>query len=97
MTANIGFLTPYLRRLQDEVSKLRFGENFQPSFEWEGTILAGETQLIKNPLNFPPKRRIIMRQSSSLICDGDTWTSSYVSLENEDVVDATVLVVFYGY
>lgn len=94
---NLRELTPYLRRLQSQVGKLRLGENFQPSFQETVTIPAGESLLIKNRLQVVPAKRLIVRQSSYFISDGDTWSEDYVSLKNDDSSDAIVTVIFYAY
>lgn len=95
MAFNSRELSPWVRKLQAELGRLRFNGNFEPSFEKTVTIPASKGVLIPNPLDKAPARRIIFRSTSALISDGETWNADYVSLINQDSVDAVVTVTFY--
>ena len=87
-------LSQSLAELQSGLQNLSFQDNFQ-SFETTIVIPALTELKIINKLPVIPTKRLLVRSTSDKICDGSTpWTQTELYLKNNDVMDATVTVVF---
>lgn len=83
-----------LRDLTTGLGKLRFQDNFEGLIATVNFPGAGEVA-VRHNLGFIPSQRIILRASSSDICDGATaWTENFVYLKKENAGTATATVAF---
>ena len=94
-----GELSGILRDLFIGLGNLDFIDNFN-SWRWDGTIGAGATVTITNPLGLVPRYRLVVRAqplaAGTVIIDDSlsTWTTDSVYLKNGGTASAAVSVVF---
>ena len=83
------------KELSNGLAKLSLPDNFE-GFETEVTIPSSSELAIRNEVSYTPSKYIIVNQTGNgLINRGSTaWSSNFLYLQNNGLVDVTVTIQF---